>query len=478
MYREKLELLIDGEWVQGSDGASLPLINPATEEEIAVVPSASAADLDRALEASRRAFKIWKKTPAAERWAILYRAAELIDQRTNEIALTLTMENGKSLPEARSEIQYCADVTRWYAEEGKRSYGRIVPARSSSVRQMVLKEPVGPALGFAAWNFPGGNVILKIAAALAAGCSIIIKPSDETPGTAVAIGRCFKDAGLPAGTLNIVLGPPAPISEHLLASKIPKKVSVTGSTAVGKLIQKLAAETMKRCTMELGGHAPVIVFNDADIDATLTALTASKYRNAGQVCTSPTRFYVQDEVYERFIDGFVERSKAVVVGNGLDEGVRMGPLITDRRIGIMDEFVNDAVEKGASLVLGGKRLDRTGYFYAPTVLRDVPDDARAMVEEPFGPIAQIAPFRELDEVVERANALPYGLAAYVFTKSASIAAATSEAMESGNVGVNSTVVHETETPFGGVNESGYGLEGGAEGLDAYLRTKTIIDKFG
>lgn len=476
MYSEKLELLIDGAWTAGSAGDSLPLINPATEEQIGTVPCASVQDLDRALDAAGRTFRSWKKTTAAFRWEVLSRAAGLIEARKLEIARTLTLENGKSLREAEGELQFCADATRWYAEEGKRAYGRVIPARSPDIRQMALKEPVGPALGFAAWNFPAGNVTLKIAAALAAGCTIIVKPSDETPGTAVAIGRCFQDAGVPAGALAIVFGPPAPISEHLIASKIPKKVSLTGSTPVGKLLQRLASETLKRCTMELGGHAPAIVFEDADLDRTMDVLAAAKYRNAGQVCTSPTRFYVHEAVYEAFIAGFVERSRKVVVGNGLDEGVQMGPLITERRLGIMDGFVQDAVAKGASVVLGGERLDRRGYFYAPTVLRDVPDDARAMNEEPFGPITQITPFRSFDEVIERANSLPYGLASYIFTRSGSVAAAASDAIESGVVGINHTAVHEAETPFGGVNESGYGAESGIEGLDAYLRTKMVTDK--
>lgn len=476
MYAEKLEMLIDGAWLQGSDGATAALLNPATGEEIARVPRATTDDLDRALFAADRAFRAWKKTTAAYRWEVLSKAADLIEARKPEIARTLTLENGKSLREAAGEVQFCADATRWYAEEGKRAYGRIVPARSTDVRQMVFKEPVGPALGFAAWNFPAGNVTLKMAAALAAGCSIIVKPSDETPGTAVAIGRCFQDAGVPAGALNIVFGPPAPISEHLIASPIPRKVSLTGSTPVGKLLQRLASDSLKRCTMELGGHAPVLVFEDADLDKALDVLVAAKYRNAGQVCTSPTRFYIQEGVYERFIAGFVERSRKVVVGNGLDADTVMGPLITSRRLDLMDAFVEDAVGRGATVALGGERLEGRGNFYAPTVLRDVPDDARVMTEEPFGPLAQIASFRSADEVIERANALPFGLAAYLFTTSMTTSANVGEALEAGVVGVNHTAVHEAETPFGGVNESGYGAESGAEGLEAYLRTKMITEK--
>ncbi|MCW0983785.1 NAD-dependent succinate-semialdehyde dehydrogenase [Agrobacterium sp. BT-220-3] len=476
MYGEKLAMLIDGEWIGADARDSEALFNPATGEELAALPRATISDLDRALDAAGRAFRTWKRTTAAHRWQVLSRAADLIEERKAEIARVLTLENGKSLREAAGEIQFCADATRWYAEEGKRAYGRTIPSRSLDIRQTVLREPVGPALGFAAWNFPGGNVTLKIAAALAAGCSIIVKPSDETPGTAVAIARCFQDAGVPDGALNLVFGPPAPISEHLIASRIPKKVSLTGSTPVGKLLQRLASDTLKRCTMELGGHAPVVVFADADIEKALDALVPSKFRNAGQVCTSPTRFYVQESIYDRFVDGFVERTKKIVVGNGLDDATQMGPLITNRRLDMMDEFVTDAKALGAQVLLGGERIAGTGNFYLPTVLRDVPDNAKVMTEEPFGPLAQFASFNTMDEVIERANGLPWGLASYVFTRSAAISATMSEELETGCVGINHTSVHEAETPFGGVNESGYGSESGMEGLDAYLRTKFVAEK--
>jgi succinate-semialdehyde dehydrogenase/glutarate-semialdehyde dehydrogenase len=476
MYAEKLELLIDGIWSQGSAGETGPLFNPADGTEIARVPRATKDDLDRALAGADRAFKSWKTTTAAFRWDILTKAADLIEARSAEIARTLTMENGKSLKEASGEIQFCADATRWYGEEAKRAYGRIIPARAAGIRQLVTKEPVGPALGFAAWNFPAGNVTLKIAAALAAGCSIIVKPSDETPGTAVAIGRCFHDAGVPNGAVNIVFGLSAPISEHLIASPIPRKVSLTGSTPVGKLLQRLASETLKRCTMELGGHAPVIIFEDANIEKALDILIASKFRNAGQVCTSPTRFYIHENVYEKFVAGFVERSSKVVVGNGLDDGTQMGPLITERRLDLMDGYVKDAVDRGAKLAFGGHRLNREGYFYSPTVLRDVPDDALIMHEEPFGPIAPMTTFNSIEDVIKRANSLPFGLAAYLFTTNLTTSADVGEALEAGVVGINHTSVHEAETPFGGVNESGYGAESGMEGLDAYLRTKMIAEK--
>ncbi|MFT9159465.1 MAG: NAD-dependent succinate-semialdehyde dehydrogenase [Acetobacter sp.] len=476
MYQEKIALLIDGEWRQGATDKTTPLYNPATGTELAQVPHADVSDLDHALHASARGFAVWKRKTAIERGAILTRAADLMETRKETIARTLTLENGKALAESIGEIQFCADATRWYAEEGKRIYGRIIPARTAATRQMVFREPVGPALGFAAWNFPAGNVALKMAAAFAAGCSIIVKPSDETPGAAVAIGRCFQDAGLPNGVLNIIFGPPAPISEHLIASPIPKAVSLTGSTPVGKLLQKLAAATLKRCTMELGGHAPVIVFEDAKIESALDALVAAKYRNAGQVCTSPTRFYVHSSLYEAFVEGFVERCKHVVVGNGLEPETQMGPLITRHRLDLMDAYIQDAVQAGARIRAGGHRLDRAGNFYAPTVLSDVPDTARVMREEPFGPLALMTSFSTLDDVIERANSLPFGLAAYVFTTSVTTAAMAGSALEAGVIGVNSTSVHEAETPFGGVNESGYGSESGMEGLDAYLRTKFIAEK--
>lgn len=475
MYNEKLELLIDGEWCQGSENITKPLINPATAERIASVPCASSADLDRALAASLRGFKVWKAMTAAQRWAIMSKAADLIEQRKGEIAHTLTMENGKALAEAIGEVQFSADATRWYAEEGKRAYGRIIPARMPGVRQMVFKEPVGPVVAFAAWNFPASNVIRKISGALGAGCSLILKPSDETPGTAIAIGRCFQDAGVPAGVINIVFGPSAAISERLLASPIPKKVSLTGSTPVGKLLQKQAADTLKRCTMELGGHAPVIVFDDANLERTLDLLVAFKFRNAGQVCTSPTRFFIHENIYEKFVAGFTERTKKINVGNGLDAGVQMGPLIAERRLDIMSGFIKDAVSKGATLMTGGERVDRQGNFFAPTVLRDVPDSAEIMTEEPFGPIAPITSFATFDEVMDRANALPFGLSSYVFTSNGTTAARTSEALDAGMVGINHLVVSTPETPFGGVNESGYGSESGIEGLEAYMRVKFVTD---
>lgn len=475
MYSEKLELLIDGVWCAGSEGASEPLINPATEETLGVLPHASRADLDRALKAAERAFQVWSATSAMQRWAIMNKAADLIEHHKPEIARNLTLENGKPLVEALGEVQFAADATRWYAEEGKRAYGRVVPGRLPGLRQLVLKEPVGPVIGLAAWNFPASNVIRKVAGALGAGCSIILKPAEETPGTAIAIARCFQEAGLPPGVLNVVFGVPSEVSAHLLASPIPKKVTLTGSTRVGKLVQKLAADTLKRCTMELGGHAPVIVHRDANLEHAMNTLVAFKFRNAGQVCTSPTRFYIDEAVYEEFVAGFVARTEALKVGEGLAEGTQMGPMIGSRRLDAMDGFVKDAVEHGAKLALGGRRSGNKGYFYLPTVLRDVPDDARIMREEPFGPIAPITRFSSFEEVITRANSLPYGLASFVFTRSNSLAARTETALNAGMVGVNHMMISTPETPFGGVNESGFGSESGIEGLEAFLRLKFVSE---
>lgn len=476
MLPNKLNLLIDGKWTEGRSGHKEPVINPATEEVIGEVPFASAADLDEALAASQKGFRTWSATPAFNRQAVMERAASLMAERRDTMARILTMEMGKSLAESLGEIDFVIGVTRWYGEEGKRAYGRIIPARVPGVRQLVTKEPVGPACAFVAWNFPGTNVIRKIAGALGAGCSIIIKPSEETPATAIAIAECFQDAGLPDGVLNMVFGRPAEVSEHILGSPIPRKLSFTGSVPVGIHLAKLAADTLKRCTMELGGHAPVVVFNDADLDKALDQVVGFKYRNSGQVCISPTRFIVQEDVYDRFADGFTERAKAIKVGSGLDEGVQMGPLVASRRIEVMDQFVADARSKGATVMTGGERIGNRGYFYAPTVLKDVPLDASIMTDEPFGPVAPIVSFKKMDDALQIANSVSVGLASYVFTSNGQTANMMSSELNAGMVGINHPMVSMPETPFGGIDESGYGSEGGIEGLEAYQRTKFITEK--
>ncbi len=474
MAYEKLELLIGGEWRKG-DGGAEEVLNPVNEQVLGEVPHASAAELDMALEASARGFETWRATPPIKRQAVMEKAARLLEDRAETIARNLTMEMGKPFGEAKLELGFAIDVLRWYGEEGKRAYGRLVPPRIPGARQMVTKEPVGPACAFVAWNFPAVNVMRKVAGALGAGCSIIIKPSEETPATAVAIGRALVDAGLPEGVLNIVFGVPDTVSRHILGSEIPKKLSFTGSVPVGKHLQKLAAETLKRCTMELGGHAPVIVFDDSDIEKALESIGRNKFRNAGQVCISPTRFFVQDGVYRKFVDGFTELAKSINVGDGLEEGTQMGPLIAARRLDVMNDFVADARDKGAEVTTGGERIGNRGYFFAPTILADVPENAKILSEEPFGPLAPLQSFKSMDEVIERSNRLSFGLASYVYTSDGAKAKAMSEQLEAGLVGVNHPGVSMPETPFGGVNESGYGSEGGTEGLEAFLRTKFVTE---
>ena len=378
MAYEKLQLLIDGKWSAGTSGKTQAVINPATQEVLGEVPYASEADLERALKASARGFEIWRAVPAFERQQIMERAARLMEERKETLAENLTMEMGKPLAEARMEMDFTINVLRWYAEEGKRAYGRLIPARLPNMRQMVMKEPVGPVAAFVAWNFPGVNAIRKIAAALGAGCSIIIKPSEETPATCISMARCLGEAGLPDGVLNVVYGVPDEVSRHLLASPVLRKLSFTGSVPVGKHLQKLAAETLKRCTMELGGHAPFIVFDDVDVKKVADMAIAGKFRNAGQICASPTRFYVQEGIFDRFVDIFASGAAKLKVGNGLDQVVTMGPLIAERRLEVMEKFVGDAGERDAELITGGERIGNRGYFYAPTVLKNVPEDALIM----------------------------------------------------------------------------------------------------
>ncbi len=472
MY-EQLAMYIDGEWCAGSDGAGEDVINPATEESLAHLPHASPTDLDRALAAAERGFAQWRATSAYDRAKVLNRAGALIRERADDIARTLTLEEGKVLAEAKLEVLVAADIFEWYAEEGRRAYGRIIPGRLPGTRQMVIREPVGVVAALTPWNFPAVTPARKIAGALGAGCACIIKPSEETPGTCVAMVRALEEAGIPKGVVNLVFGVPANVSEHLIASPIVRKVTFTGSIPVGKHLTKLAAEGMKRTTMELGGHAPVIVFDDVDVDKVARISVAGKFRNAGQVCVSPTRFFVQEKVYSSFVNQFAECARALKVGNGLEDGIEMGPLANKRRVDAIEGFVTDAVEHGADVRAGGDRIGNQGYYFQPTVLADVPDDARVMHEEPFGPLAPVQPFSDFDEVMEKANGLPFGLAAYAFTGSTERANKVSDALESGLVGVNHFAISFAETPFGGVKESGYGHEGGIEGLDAYLTSKFV-----
>ena len=468
-----LELYIDGQWLNGDGRAGEDVINPATEKPLARLPHASSADLDRALEAAKKGFAVWRAVSAYERAKVMRKAADLMRERHDAIAKILVQEEGKAYPEARAEVRTSADIIEWYAEEGRRAYGRIVPGSFKGIRQIVVQEPVGIVAAFTPWNFPALTPARKIGGALAAGCSLILKASEETPGTCVEMVRCFADAGLPPGVLNLVFGVPANISEHLIAKDDVRKISFTGSIPVGKHLAALAAKGMKRATMELGGHSPVVVFADADPEKSADTIAAYKYRNAGQVCISPTRFYVQEPVYSRFLARFTDYAKSLKLGDGLEKGVGMGPLANARRIDAMDSFVNDAKARGGKIATGGQRRGNQGYFYEPTVITDVPDDCKIMTQEPFGPLAPVVTFKTFDEVVERANSLPFGLAAYAFTGSAQTANMIGDALQSGMVGVNSINVSTPETPFGGIKESGYGSEGGLEGLQAYLNTKFI-----
>jgi len=469
-----LQLFIDGNWIDAGDRVTEDVVNPATGEAIGTLPHASAADLDAAAEAAASAFASWRRTPAYDRAKIIRKAADLLRERAERIATRLVLEQGKPITEARGEAFGAADIFDWTADEGRRTYGRIVPSRAPGMRWLVTKEPVGPVAAFTPWNVPVGISARKISAALATGCTMVIKPAEETPASVLELARALDDAGLPKGVLNVVYGVPAKVSEHLIAHPAIRKITFTGSTAVGKHIAALAAQAgVKRATMELGGHAPVLVFADADIELAVQTMVTAKYRNAGQVCMSPTRFYVHESVHDRFVDDFAKAAAAIKVGDGLDPATRMGPLANPRRVTAMEGFVADALDKGGVLKTGGERGSNRGNFYQPTVIANVPVTARAMNEEPFGPLALTAPFSSFDEVVEQANRLPYGLASYAFTGSTRTSAMLSDALEAGMVGINTAMISGTETPFGGVKESGYGSEGGIEGMEAYLVTKMI-----
>lgn len=472
MYGD-VELYIDGGWTKSRNNAALSVINPATSEEIGTVAKADREDLDRALEAAEKGFKAWRKVSAYERSKVLRKASAILRERVDKIAPLLTLEQGKPLGEAKAEAMAAADVIDWFAEESKRAYGRIIPARAAGVYQLVIKEPVGPVAAFTPWNFPINQVVRKLSAALAAGCSIIVKGPEETPASPAELIRCFADAGLPDGTINLVYGIPAEVSGYLIPHPTIRKMSFTGSTAVGKQLAGLAGLHMKRVTMELGGHAPAIVFNDADVERATKVLAAAKFRNAGQVCVSPTRFLVQDAAYDQFVSRFVELSKEVKVGDGLEAGIQMGPMANERRIDAMESMIADAEQHGAKIETGGKRIGNKGNFFEPTVLTNVPQNAKVMNEEPFGPLAVISPFETIDEAVTEANRLPYGLASYAYTRSTDTAQALASGVEAGMMSINHLGLALPEVPFGGIKDSGYGSEGGLEAIESYLNTKFV-----
>ncbi len=465
-----LHLYINGEWRKTAH--DLPVLNPATEEEIGRLPHAERRDLDDALDAAAEGFKVWSQTPPVTRANILLKAAALMRERQEEIATAITAEHGKPLPQARLEVIRGCEFFEWDAGEATRTYGRVIPS-APGVRYIVHHQPIGTVAAFSPWNFPMSQPCRKVAGAIAAGCSIILKAAEETPAGALHIARALHDAGLPPGVLNLVFGTPAKISEHLIKQDQVRLVAFTGSTTVGRHLTILASQHMTPVLMELGGHAPVIVCEDTDVEAAAISGAVRKMRNAGQVCTSPTRFFVHESIFEEYTELFVRRAAATIVGNGFDPDVEMGPLANDRRIGALTDLVEDARDKGAEIRTGGSKMGDVGYFFQPTVLANVPDHARVMQEEPFGPLAIINPVASLEEGIEQANAVPYGLAAYGFTNRADYVDRMIEGIEAGNVSINTLEASLPETPFGGVKSSGYGREGGTEGLHNYMITKNI-----
>ncbi len=466
-------LLIDNQWVDASSGKTLDVLNPATGEPIGRVACASTVDLDRALAAAQRGFETWRKTSAHERSAVMRRAAALLRERADSVARLLTQEQGKPLAEAKGEVVAGATIIEWFADEALRVYGRIVPSRNLAAQQLVLKEPVGPVAAFTPWNFPINQVVRKLSAALATGCSFLVKAPEETPASPAALLAAFVDAGIPAGVVGLVFGHPAEISSYLIPHPVIRKVTFTGSTPVGKELAALAGRHMKRVTMELGGHAPVIVADDADVALAVKAAGGAKFRNAGQVCISPTRFLVHRSLKDAFAEALVKHAQSLKLGDGLAEGTTLGPLANARRVAAMAQVIDDARRKGATVATGGERVGQAGNFFAPTVLTEVPLEADVFNNEPFGPVAAIRPFDTLDEAIAEANRLPFGLAGYAFTRSIKNAHQLAQQLEVGMLWINQPAAPSAEMPFGGVKDSGYGSEGGPEALEAYLVTKAV-----
>jgi succinate-semialdehyde dehydrogenase/glutarate-semialdehyde dehydrogenase len=466
-------LYIAGRFIAGEGRSQQDIVDPATFAVVGTYTVAAVGDLDEALASAERALRDWRQRSPLERSDILRKAAALLRERAPEIARRITLDQGKTLAEAITEVMSSADHMDWHAEEGRRIYGRIVPSRNPAVRQLVVREPVGVCVALTPWNLPLMQAARKVAAALATGCTVIVKGPTESPSGVEALARALHDAGLPAGVLAMVWGPPGEVAEQLITSPLTRKLSFTGSVPVGKQLAALAGAHMKRMTMELGGHAPVLVFDDADVEAAADQMAAFKVRNAGQLCVSPTRFYVQRRVYDRFAARLLDRMKGVTLGHGLQPQVQMGPLANARRTTAMEELVADACDRGGRLLLGGERSGGAGHFYRPSVLAEVPDNARVATEEPFGPLAVLRRFDDLAEVFPLANRLPFGLAAYVYTQSQRTATEAAQALEVGIVAINHLAIALPETPFGGIKDSGFGSEGGTEGLDGYLVTKFI-----
>jgi succinate-semialdehyde dehydrogenase/glutarate-semialdehyde dehydrogenase len=467
------QLLIDNQWVDAASGKVIDVLNPATGARIGHVAHAAEVDLDRALAAAQRGFETWRWVSAHERAATLRRAAQLLRERVASIAPLLTLEQGKPLSEARGEVLAAADIIDWFADEGRRVYGRIVPSRNPATQQHVLKEPVGPVAAFTPWNFPVNQIVRKLGAALASGCSFLVKAPEETPAAPAALLATLVDAGVPKGVVGLVFGDPSTISSYLIPHPVIRKVTFTGSTPVGKELAALAGRHMKRVTMELGGHAPVIIAEDADIALAVKTAGAAKFRNAGQVCISPTRFLVHRSVHDDFVRALVEHAQKLKVGDGLAEGTTLGPLANIRRLDAITKIVGDAKQRGASVATGGERVGNAGYFFAPTVLTHAPLDAHVFNQEPFGPVAAVHAFDTLDEAIAESNRLPYGLASYAFTRSLRNAHQLAQRLEVGMVYINQAATPSAEMPFGGVKDSGYGTEGGPEAMESYLVTKTV-----
>ena len=474
LYPE-LQLFIDGEWISKGARKSEQVLNPATGEVLGELPHATKEDLDRALAAAERGFKVWRRILPEKRGEILRRAAEILKERGDQVTKVASMESGKPIAQSRIELHMSTEVLEWYAEEGRRAYGRVLAQRQPGSRMFVVKEPIGPVAAFTPWNFPQGNPARKLGAALGAGCSCVIKPAEDTPASALLMAKALQEAGVPDGVVNVVFGDPTEVCPYILRSKVIRKLSFTGSIPVGKELMKIAAENMTRTTMELGGHAPVLVFEDVNLESTLDMCVTAKYRNGGQVCVSPTRYYVHESLYEKFVVGFTERVNKMKIGNPLDESNNMGPMIHARRRDAVDAMVKDAVAKGATLNTGGEAITGPGFFYKPTVLSNLPDNARIMKEEPFGPVALINPFKDFEEVMTKANSLSFGLAAFAFTDSAKRVKLIGEQLEAGMIGINSFAISVPESPFGGIKESGHGSEEGIEGLEACLITKFISE---
>ncbi len=474
LYPE-LQLFIDGEWISKGSRQSESVLNPATGEVLGELPHATKADLDRALAASERGFKAWSSMLPEKRGEILRKAAEILKARGDQVTKVATMESGKPIAQSRIELHMATEVLEWYAEEGRRAYGRVLPQRAAGSRMLVLRQPIGPVAAFTPWNFPQGNPARKLGAALGAGCSCILKAAEDTPASAILMAKALQEAGVPDGTVNLVFGVPSEVCPYILRSGVVKALTFTGSVPIGKELMKICAENMVRTTMELGGHAPVLVFEDCDLEKTLDLCVMAKLRNGGQVCVSPTRYFVHESIYAKFVEGFTARINKAKIGNPLDESSAMGPLIHQRRRDAVDVLIKDAVKHGATLNTGGEAIAGPGTFYKPTVLSNVPDSARIMNEEPFGPVALINPFKTYEEVMAKANRLPYGLAAFAFTDSAKRVKLIGEQLEAGMIGINSFQISVPESPFGGIKESGHGSEEGTEGMDVCMITKFISE---